>query len=138
MRSEISDHGSLAGTDLHRRNANRYRIAAPVSFWWSGLDESIQTGQGITRNISSCGVLIAASICPPKSVRVHVEVRLPHVKESAHGMELHGDGSVVRVETANPRQRTTGFAVSVQFYPAKQDTPDVSAHCGTEWREHLT
>jgi hypothetical protein len=56
-------------------------------------------------------------------------------------MELHGDGSVIRVEsieTANPRQRTTGFAVSVQFYPAKEDTTEVSANCGAESREHLT
>lgn len=141
MHPEIDYQSSPAGADLHRRDANRYQIAAPVSYWWSGQDESVQTGHGITQNISSSGVLIVAHICPPKRVRLHIEVRLPPSKENAHGMELHGDGSVVRIEsieTANPGKRTTGFAVSVQFYPAKENTADEVPGRGTELREHLT
>jgi hypothetical protein len=140
MKSEINYQGSTADADLHRRTANRYQIAAPVSYWWSGQDESVHTGQGITQNISSSGVLIVAHICPPKRVRLHLEVRLPRSQESAHGMELHGDGSVIRIEsieTADPCKRTTGFAVSVQFYPAREGTAGESSNCGAEWQAHL-
>ena len=106
------------------RNANRYRVAALASFWWSGSDELVHSGQGTTRNISSSGALIEAGVCPPNGIKIHVELRLPRIKGSDHTMLLHGEGVVVRVQdkhTSHAHGQAVRFAVSVQFYPEKGD-----------------
>jgi hypothetical protein len=127
--------GSPNGTGMHLRNANRYRVAAPVSFWWSGPDKSVHTGQGITQDISSSGALIATSDCLPDKVKIHLEVQLPRLKGNDHGMVLHGEGLVVRVEGIqpnNPLRRVAYFAASAQFYPEKEDTTKEPPDCATE------
>ncbi len=124
-------------TDLELRHSKRYQLAAPVNFWWLSPDGSIRASQGMTRDISSSGVLVVTSDCPPSGTRIQMTVLLPRRDGSGHGMELHGEGTVIRLEeSANPRQqkRRSEFAASVHFYP---EIPDDSEHLSQAHSEPL-
>jgi hypothetical protein len=125
----------LIMTQLHLRHSNRYPLAVPVSFWWSDTDKSIQAGEGVTQDISSGGVLVAAPSCPPDGARIHLEIRLPRLQGSGYGMALHGEGLVVRVEpgkSAIPGEPAAWFAVAVQFYPERADAAEELRCCVAE------
>jgi hypothetical protein len=107
-------------TDLELRHAKRYQLAVPVKFWWPSPTGSVQSSKGITQNISSDGILVATSECPPTGVHVQMTVFLPRHPGSGHTPELHGEGVVLRVEPHGSRgteASASGFAASVQFYP---------------------
>lgn len=104
--------------------ANRFEFSVPVSFWWSRAKGSTQSGKGTTRNISSSGVLVATNECPPVGVAVQLTVFMPRTASKSHAMELHGEGTVVRVEsdvTSRSGGEPKGFAASVHFYPEHID-----------------
>ena len=104
--------------DLYLRHANRYKVAAPVSYWWSSSRGPARTGAGETRNISHCGVLVAAGECPPIGAAIQITVHLPH-RSAGAGMKLEGEGKVLRVENADGTVESNSggvFAASVQFH----------------------
>jgi len=70
----------------------------------------------MTLDISSSGVMVIASRCPPKGARIQATILVASHNGSDRPLELHGEGIVVRVE---PRGRAGegGFAAEVQFYP---------------------
>ena len=110
-------------SNLDLRSAKRYRVEAPVFFWWSSPDKCIHKSRGTTHDISSCGAFITADCCPPGKVRIHLEIRLP-ANAGYHGMLLQGEGLVVRVkslEGASACAPKAGFAVYAHFYPEKID-----------------
>ena len=122
-------------TQLHLRHANRYPLAVPVYFWWSDTDKSIQAGEGVTQDISSGGVLVAAPSCPPDGARIHLEIRLPRLQGSGYGMELHGEGLVVRADRGKQAVRgehANSFAVAVHFYPERADMAEELRGCVAE------
>lgn len=104
--------------------AKRFELAVPVTFWWESAKGPAKSGKGVTKNISNSGVLVTASKCPPPGVRIQLNVRMPRPEGKGYGMELHGEGTVVRVEgdaTAGSGARPKGFAASVHFYPERID-----------------
>lgn len=105
------------------QRAKRFEIAARVAYWWSPTKGVVQSGTGVTRNIANSGVLIAASECPDAGSPIQVSIFIPRIGGKGYGMKLHGEGVVVRVESATmpPDLRPTGFAASVQFYPEPMD-----------------
>jgi hypothetical protein len=96
-------------------------------FWWVPAKGSLLSSMGVTRNVSNSGVLIAASECPPVGAVVQVEVLLPRIEGNGYGMKLHGEGIVVRMETAicaDLAEQPYAFAASVQFYPEQVDAAE--------------
>lgn len=105
--------------DLYQRNSNRYELTAPVSYWWSSSKGPTHSGMGETRNISHCGVLVAAGECPPIGAAIQITVHLPHRRSPGVCMKLEGEGKVLRVENSNRNVESNpsrAFAASVQFY----------------------
>ena len=109
-------------TDLASRNAKRYPVAVPVDFWWPSADGEVQSSQGMTRDVSISGVMVATIECPPVGVRIQMTVHLPGSAGRGHGLELHGEGVVVRVQDrvpSRPNDLTHEFAAWVQFHSEK-------------------
>ena len=101
------------------RSAYRYEIPAPVSFSWSFCGEPTQTAEGLTRDISHCGVWIWTNSCPPVGALIQMTVSLPRINGSVRAMSIAGEGIVVRIEINNMTMTSgliTGFAASVHFY----------------------
>ncbi len=114
-------------TAFYLDRAKRFEVAVPVTFWWESPKGPTKSGKGVTKNISNSGVLVTASECPPSGVRIQLNVRMPRLGGKGYGMELHGEGTVVRVEgdaTAGSGARPKGFAASVHFYPEHIDSPE--------------
>lgn len=108
---------------LDVRQEKRYGIAAPVTFWWPASDGSVRSGHGITRNISSRGLLVKTTECPLPGSLVQLTVVLPRSNGKASGVALYAEGNVIRVESdRSPSSgvHNTGFVASVQFYPEGQ------------------
>jgi len=123
-------------TNLHSRSATRYLLAVPVSFWWCGPNECVHAGQGITQDISISGVLIVVDSCPPPvGVLIELAIVLPRLGGSGNGMELHGEGTVVRFDSnssINAAKQVAHFAVSVLFHPSRADASDELLRCATK------
>jgi hypothetical protein len=105
---------------LELRHANRYRLAARVNFWWPSAKGRVLVGWGTIRDISSNGVMIISKKCPPVGVHIEIIAFIPRFRNDTTPLELHGEGSVVRVEcskTGRSGMRPAGFAASVGFHP---------------------
>jgi PilZ domain len=106
-------------TELDLRRATRYQLVAVVDFWWLNLNGSVQGSHGITHDISSNGVLIEANECPPIGVHIQMTILIPRMSDSGSSLELHGEGTVVRIERCAKlqlAQKSSAFAASVQFH----------------------
>jgi hypothetical protein len=102
------------------RRANRYRLSAPVFFYWAPANGPAQSGQGTTRDINTYGVYVQTDKLPPAGVLVQMDILLPKLAFSGSGVHLTGEGVVLRVERHGSNDSDTpegGFAASVQFYP---------------------
>jgi hypothetical protein len=102
------------------RRANRYRLIAPVFFYWAPQNGPAQSGQGTTRDLNSHGVYVQADEAPPVGALVQMDILLPKLAFSGSGMHLTGEGVVLRVEKQRSNSGAAtegGFAASVQFYP---------------------
>lgn len=91
------------------RRAIRYRLQAPVVFWWEGPGFARFQGEGATRDISTKGAFILTSTCPPVEVIVSIKIFLPPISSGGQHMTLTTEGRVVRVEHGGAGD---GFAVS--------------------------
>lgn len=117
------------------RSANRYRLGAPVFFYWAPQTGPAQSGQGTTRDINSHGVYVQTDELPPAGVLVQMDILLPKLTFSRSGMHLTGEGVVLRVERQGSNDSGTpsgGFAASVQFYPETAEL--VLSHLKTNGR----
>ena len=102
------------------RRAIRYRLSAPVFFYWASQTGPAQSGQGTTRDINSHGVYVQTDELPPPGVLIQMDILLPKLTISGSGMHLTGEGVVLRVERHGSNDSGTsegGFTASVQFYP---------------------
>ena len=105
------------------QRTKRFECSAPVAFWWPLGQGVVQSGLGVTRNISNSGVLIEASECPAVGTPIQMMVFLPRIEGNGYRMKLNGEGVVVRVEGEETGldQGLTRFAASVQFYQEPVD-----------------
>jgi hypothetical protein len=106
-------------THLEKRRTRRYRLAAPVKYWWLAPSGSVQASHGTTVDISSSGVMVIATKCPPMGVRIQTTIHVDRRNGSDSPLELHGEGIVVRTESGKailPSRRSSGFAASMHFY----------------------
>ena len=104
---------SLVGAAVELRKSRRYVLRAPASFTWERLDGQLQEGTGTILNISDRGVFIAGEDVPAIGARLDVDVSLPSLEVGSLGMQLHGEGTVVRVVQLGESGK--GFAAAVAF-----------------------
>jgi len=105
------------------RKATRYRLNAPVLYWWESPDGTLQEAEGVTRDISDRGAFVTARQLPPPGVRVEMDVHLPAVSKTARSAQLHGEGVVLR--TCESASKDSGFAAAAVFHTESSDAATV-------------
>ena len=113
-----SDHPRR--TTIELRKARRYPLSAPVRFMWAPREGKPQTGRGVTRDINIAGVYVQTDALPPVGSRIQMELVLPRLGDTGPGMQLAGEGVVLRSEPCSDTGVAAspgGFAASIQFYP---------------------
>jgi hypothetical protein len=81
------------------RTANRYRLTAVVFFSWRNPDGRRMHFKGVTRDISMQGVCFLTASNIALGAYIELDVYLPSLNGRTRGMKLHGQGTVVRVES---------------------------------------
>jgi hypothetical protein len=79
---------------------------------WERPDGQLQEGKGTIRDISDRGVFITGDPIPQRGAHLDLEVYLPS-SEAGGAVQLHGEGTVIRVE--REEGSPTGFAAAVAF-----------------------
>jgi hypothetical protein len=100
------------GDAVQQRESVRFQIRLPVIFRWNGEQGGRQQNGGFTRDISTGGLFVYSLIPPPSGVTVELEVMLPPLEESGHGVRLRSEGRVLRIERKGEH---TGFAATGDF-----------------------
>ena len=108
---------------MEQRKSRRYRLLAPASFSWERPDGLLQEGKGTIRDISDRGVFITGEVVPLPGAHLDVEVYLPSLEVNSGAVQLHGEGTVVRVEREG--ESTKGFAATVAFQTEATSGPTV-------------
>jgi hypothetical protein len=93
-----------------RRGSVRYSLWLPVIFRW--VDDGEHARGGFTRDISTAGVFVVTSECPPANAHVSMEVVLQSFNYVGT-VRLEGMGKVTRVEGTG--EACTGFALCGSF-----------------------
>ena len=104
---------------IELRKSYRYRLSAPVFFYWATLNGPPESGDGMTRDIDTTGAYIYSMELPPVGARVQMDIMLPNLFGGELGAHLTGEGVVLRVEPDDgkaPGISESGFSVSMQFY----------------------
>jgi len=100
------------GEAVQQRESVRFHLRLPVIFRWNDEQAGRQQNGGFTRDISTGGLFVYSPIPPPPDVTVEVEVMLPPLEESGHGVRLRSQGRVLRIERKGEH---TGFAATGDF-----------------------
>jgi hypothetical protein len=100
------------GNAMQQRQSVRFHIRLPVIFRWNDEQGGSQQNGGFTRDISARGLFVYSPIPPPSGVTVKLEVMLPPLEESGHGVRLQSEGRVLRIERKGEH---TGFAATGDF-----------------------
>jgi hypothetical protein len=80
------------------RQNKRYRLSAPVSFFWQSREGSVGAGEGHTRDISITGVFILTAGLVPEGSLIRLDVSLPPLHGKGQRVHLHTEGRVLRTE----------------------------------------
>jgi hypothetical protein len=113
----------LFGVAVEIRKSKRYRLLAPVSFLWERPDGLLQEGKGTIRDISDRGVFITGDLVPQRGAHLDLEVYLPSLEAGGGAVQLHGEGTVIRVDRGEGI--TMGFAAAVAFQTEAASGPTV-------------
>jgi hypothetical protein len=97
---------------MQQRESVRFPIRVPVIFRWNDEQSGRQQNGGFTRDISTGGLFVYSPIPPSSGVTVELEVMLPPLEESGHGVRLRSEGRVLRIERKGGH---TGFAATGDF-----------------------
>jgi PilZ domain len=100
------------GDAMHQRESVRFHIRLPVIFRWNDEQGGRQQNGGFTHDISTGGLFVYSPMPPPSGVCVELEVMLPPLEESGHGVRLRSEGRVLRIERTGER---AGFAATGDF-----------------------
>src|SRR5436309_10214256 len=113
-RASMADVTSIRATGdaVQQRKSVRFHIRLPVIFRWNDEQGGRQQNGGFTRDISTGGLFVYSLIPPPSGVSVELEVMLPALEESGHGLRLRSEGRVLRIER---KCEHTGFAATGDF-----------------------
>ena len=102
------------------RKIARYRLEAPVFFFWMPQNGPARSNVGVTRDMNVAGVFLNADETPQVGETVHIDILLPSPVPGGPEIHLTGEGMVTRTELLSgriPSNCSCGFAVSLRFYP---------------------
>ena len=102
------------------RKVARFRLSAPVFFFWMTQKGAPRSNVGVTRDMNVTGVFVNADETPLVGETVHMDILLPNLVPGGPDNHLTGEGIVTRTELHSsivPGSNSCGFAVSLQFYP---------------------
>jgi hypothetical protein len=114
---------SLFGVAVELRKSKRYRLLAPVSFLWERPDGLLQEAKGTIRDISDRGVFVTGNVIPERGAHLDLEVYLPSLDAGGAAVQLHGEGTVIRVNKEEGISK--GFAAVVVFQTGAASGPTV-------------
>jgi hypothetical protein len=114
---------SFVEVAVELRKSRRYRLLVPAFFLWERPDGRLQEGGGTIRDISDRGVYVSGNMVPPLGAHLEVDVHLPSLEAGGGSVQLHGEGTVVRVDRR--AEATRGFAAAVTFQTAAGSGPTV-------------
>ena len=106
----VTERSDGRNTTLDKRQHNRYRLAATVSFSWEADDHRVNRGQGHTRDCSLSGAFIVSPDKLPIGSILQMDFALPRLLAAGPGARLRTKGRVVRTEP-------DGFAVLTEIGP---------------------
>ena len=96
---------------MEKRQNNRYRLAATVSYTWETTDHHVHHGNGRTRDCSLSGVFVVTADKLPVGSILRMKFTLPPLLAAGHGAQIETSGHVVRCET-------DGFAAVADLGPS--------------------
>jgi hypothetical protein len=105
------------------RKSRRYRLPAPASFLWKRPDGLLQEARGTIRDICDRGLYLLGGVVPPLGAHLDVDVYLPSLEREAGAVQLHGEGTVLRVD--REAEGVKGFAATVAFQTEAASGPTV-------------
>ena len=114
---------SLFGVAVELRKSKRYRLLAPVSFLWERPDGLLQEAKGTLRDISDRGVFVTGNVVPERGAHLDLDVYLPSLDAGGAAVQLHGEGTVIRVNKEEGISK--GFAAVVVFQAGTASGPTV-------------
>lgn len=114
---------NLFGVAVELRKSKRYRLPAPVSFLWERPDGLLQEGKATIRDISDRGVFVTGDLVPQRGAHLDLEVYLPSLDAGGSAVQLHGEGTVIRVYREEGIMK--GFAATVAFQTEAASGPTV-------------
>ena len=108
---------------MELRKSKRYQLSAPASFLWSGPNGHLRQGVGTIRNVSDRGVFVLGTAVPFVGAHLDIDVYLPSLVPDGCAVQLHGEGTVVRIE--RDALEIKGFAADVAFQTEAASGPTV-------------
>jgi hypothetical protein len=84
---------------------------ASAMFRWSGPEDGLYQGEGVTRDMSVAGTFVLTATCPPPNCLVQMEVILPLSNGGSKAL-MNADMMVLRVEHDVAGNRRSGFSAS--------------------------
>jgi hypothetical protein len=106
-------------TVYEERKSNRYRLTVPVLFSWKDSHKSLQSSEGLTRDISMRGIFVLTADLPQEGACIELDAYLQTVGVRDKLVRLRAEGRVLRVEQ---RAAGRGFAAEVFFQPEPAET----------------
>ena len=95
---------TTGGTEMERRKGRRYPLRAPAFCWWRHADGETRVTQGTSRDLSHRGAFIFSVSLPSPGAHVEVDVYLPSTGLTPRSVQLHGEGTVLRVSQPGNHQ----------------------------------
>jgi PilZ domain len=80
-----------------RRRHERYSLELTVGFRWKNGNGGHHQGKGVTRDVSTRGVRIVGSPCPPVNAKILFDISLP-AEQAAKNRRIVGSGEVCRTQ----------------------------------------
>jgi hypothetical protein len=94
---------------MDRRSRKRFDVDASVKYSWRDDQQIECTGQGVTRDVSECGLFVSTELSPSVGTLVEVEVSFSFRDDSQ--VQMRATGLTVRVEKDGDN-KIRGFAAS--------------------------
>lgn len=92
---------------MDRRRHQRFDLNGRVSCSWNDTEGIRRVSEGITRDVSECGMYVLADCLPLQGTAIQLEVSFSFNDQSEIRMRTRG--KVLRVECMNPKP---GFAAA--------------------------
>lgn len=101
---------------MELRSVTRCRLKFPVRFSWQDSGKRHRRGSGFTQDISSVGLFIVTSACPPLGAELQFDLLFPPLSAAAPQIHMQAEGKVVRVPPAATASGVWGFAAANESF----------------------